>query len=449
MKEIEVVKRLQQKGFKAFFVGGCVRDMLMGLNPKDIDIVTSANPDEIIDIFKDQNVKEVGKNFGVILVNDIEVATFRLDKYFGGSDKNCEITFVKSLEEDVQRRDLTCNGLALDPITNIIYDYVNGQEDIKNKIIRFIGNSHHRIIEDPNRIIRACRFNAKIDGNFESDTFENLCKYSDYIESLVAPERIRLEILKAMEIKKASIFFRNLYEIDGLKYIFPSLNKAYLHPGGPYHIEDVFDHCMMAGDHIQTKYPLIKLAGYLHDIGKPISCRINPGTNDIWFEGHEETGAKASSEELLNLRFSIDESKYISNLVGLHMRINHERLGPKGVRRTLRALSEAGITYKELLRVSIGDKMGGLKSQKTYRIGEVKTLAKSFRDEINRKPTTKYSDLKVNGNDIMDITGLKPGKQIRVILDYLMDQTLENPELNNIEDLTKLIKEKNNEPETC
>jgi len=445
MLPIEIVDILQNKGYEAYYIGGCVRDMLMELKPKDIDIVTSAYPNEIIKIFNQQNIKEVGKNFGVILVDDIEVATFRSDVYFGGSDKNCEIKYVKSLREDVSRRDFTINGIAFDPVDNVIYDYVNGQEDIKNKIIRFIGNPKDRIIEDPNRIIRACRFKAKIDGKFDNKTEDYLLKYSDYIESLIAPERIRIEILKAMDIKKASIFFTALHDIGGLKYVFPSLNNCYKHKGGPYHIEYIFDHCMMAGDHITTKYPLIKLAGYLHDVGKPISCEINPRTDDIWFKFHEKDGEDAVLKELENLRFSNEEAKYISKLVGLHMRISHERLSPSGVRRTLRFLSEDGIPYKDLLRVSIGDKMGGLKSQKFYNIKDVRELAKNFRKILNEKPVRKYGDLKLNGNDIMEITGLKPGKEIGVILNYLMDQVTENPELNTVEELTKLIKGENYE----
>ena len=121
------------------------------------------------------------------------------------------------------------------------------------------------------------------------------------------------------------------------------------------------------------------------------------------------------------------------------MRINHERLGPRGIRRTLKVLCDYNINHKDLLRVSIGDKMGGLKSREVYRLSDVYTLAKSFRHIINQKPVSKFSDLVLNGNDIMNIAGLKPGREIGLILTYLMDQTIENPELNTVEELTKLI----------
>lgn len=442
MDAIKILTKLQDLGYETYFVGGCVRDMLLGIPYKDIDIVTSANPNELIEIFKDQEIKTFGKSFMVTFINGIEVATFRTDKYNGLNDKNVHIEITKSAEEDAKRRDFSINAIFYDPITKKIIDYVNGQEDLQKRIIRFNGDPKKRIWEDPNRIIRACRFVAKINGDFSDDTYEALVDYSDYVETMVSPERIRLEILKAMEIKKASIFFRALYDIGALKYILPSLDKSYLHTGGPYHIEDVFDHCMMAGDHASTKDPLIKLAAYLHDIGKPISSRINPHTNDIWFEGHEETGRDAARQELENLRFSNEEINIISNLIYLHMRISNERLQPKAVRRTLKKLNDFEIPYQKLLRVSICDKMGGLKSQNHYRISDVYQLAKSFRTEANRKdPANQFSDLKVNGIDVMEVTGLRPGKEVGEILKKLLDLVIDDPEINNKEKLTQIIKE--------
>lgn len=438
----DIVLKLQDSGQEAYLVGGCVRDMLLGLKPKDKDIATSATPSQIMEIFKNEKIKSYGKSFLVTVVDNIEVATFRTDVYTGLNDKNVEVVQAKSAREDALRRDFTINALFLNPKTNEIIDYVDGQTDLKNRIIRFVGDPKHRIWEDPNRIIRACRFLAKIDGNFDPLTFEFLKNYSDYIESLVSPERIRIEILKAMEIKKASLFFRALFDIGALKYIFPSLNRCYDLNGGPYHIEPVFDHCVASGDHARTKYPLIKLAAYLHDVGKGISCRMNPKTQDVWFEGHEETGCEAAIEELNNLRFSNEEISYISSLVKLHMRIARERLSPKGVRRTLTSLREVNIPYQDLLRVSICDKMGGYKSRTYYNISDVYHLAKAFKQEVNRKnPVSAFCDLKVNGYDIMEITGLKPGKEVGEILKRLMDLVLDRSELNEKETLKNIVYE--------
>jgi tRNA nucleotidyltransferase/poly(A) polymerase len=444
LKAKYIITKLQDLGFESYIVGGYVRDMILGLECKDKDIVTSATPDQLEEIFKDDEIKTYGKSFLVTFINGIEVATFRTDVYKGLNDKHVSIKNATA-EEDANRRDFTINAIFYDPITKKIIDYVNGQEDLQKRIIRFNGNAKKRIWEDPNRIIRACRFVAKINGDFSDETYEALVDCSDYIETMINPERIRLEILKAMEIKKASIFFRALYDIGGLKYIFPSLDKSYLHNGGPYHIEDVFDHCMMAGDHASTKDKLVKLTAYLHDIGKPISSRINPYTNDIWFEGHEETGRDAAIKELENLRFSNEEINIISNLIYLHMRISNERLQPKAIRRTLKMLNDFNIPYQKLLRVSICDKMGNLKAQQYYRLRDVYQLSKSFRNEVFRKdPTNKFTDLKINGYDVMEKTGLKPGKEVGNILQHLLDLVIDNPELNDKEKLFRLIESREN-----
>ena len=446
MRPEEIVSKLQDNGYEAFFVGGCVRDMILNIPYKDIDISTNATPDEIIKIFNDNKIKTFGKSFLVTLVDGYEISTFRIDKYNGFSDKDVEIKATKSAKEDAIRRDLTINSIFYDPITKKIIDYVNGQDDLQKRIIRFNGNPIDRIREDPNRIIRACRFLAKIDGDFDDETFEVLKTYSDYIETYVTKDRIRLEILKAMSIKNASLFFRELYNIGALKYIFPSLNNTYLEDGGPYHEEYVFDHCMMSGDHCSVKYPLIKLAAYLHDVGKSISKRINPKTNKVWFEGHEETGCDIIKIELEDLRFSNEEINLISNLILLHMRISHERTSPKGVRRTLTKLNDYNIPYRDLLRIAVCDKMGNYKSRKYYTIRNVYDLAKSFKEQVNSKnPVNQFSDLKINGYDVMSITGLKPGKEVGEVLKHLFDLTIDDPELNEKEKLIEIMKGLNNE----
>ena len=442
----QIIERLRKKGFEAYIVGGAVRDMLMGLKPKDKDIATSAEPDEIKEIFSDCSYTAAGKAFLVSFVDGIEVATYRKDMYHGLDAQRVDIRKALSLEEDVLRRDLTINAIAYDPFDGRIIDYVGGQEDLKNRVVKFVGDPKLRIYEDPNRIIRACRFLAQIDGSFDEDTFRNLLFYSMYVHDHVARERIMLEIKKAMKIKKASIFFKALYDIGALEYIFPSLADCWNHEHGPYHIEDVFYHNMMSGDSVSTKYPLIKLASYLHDVGKPIACDINPRTNDVWFKDHECVGADQVAKELESLRFKGDEISLISNLIRLHMRISHERLSPKSIRRTLVMLNDAGIPYKSLLRLSISDRRGNFKSNRHYGLRDVYDLYRSFKTEVERKnPVSSFANLALNGNDVMNLTGLKPGKEIGKMLNYLLDCVVENPELNTRDSLEKLVLEKVNQ----
>ena len=447
MNAFEIIKKLHENNFEAYIVGGYVRDFLLKKPVKDIDITTNAYPDMIYKIFKDYTkVYFVGRSFGVTLVNNIEVATYRKDKYFGLSDKNVKVTFADTLEEDLERRDLTINSLVLDIRNNKIIDFHNGINDLENKIIRFINSPKDRIWEDPNRIVRACRFLAKIDGKFEDNTKRALKRYCKYVKKYVDPERLRLEILKSMEIQKSSKFFLSLYDIGCLRYIFPYLHDCYGHDHGHHHGEDIFTHHMLCGDHISTRNKLLKLSGYLHDIGKPKTYKLNKETNTYHFRKHEEVGANVLKNHLIkNLKFSCYEGEYISNIVRFHMRIDSGKITPKSVRKLLKELDDYKISYKDILRIKIADRISNLK-RTPFTISEIKRMLKSFNIELsNDKPFLK---LDINGNDVMELTGLNPGPEIGKILEYLMGKVLDDPELNNKDILKEIIKEYKGES-TC
>jgi len=462
MTSKQIIEKLSKSGFEVFIVGGFVRDQLMGFDKSsDIDIVTSAKPDEIIDLFQEQNVKLVGKNFGVVIVDNIEVATYRIDKSFGLSDKNTEIKFANTIEEDLSRRDLTINSIALDPFSEKIVDPFNGVKDLKDKIIRFTGDPFKRIYEDPNRIIRACRFLALIDGKFDKNTKDEMKNYSDYVLNYVNPERIRLEVLKSMKIQKASLFFNCLYEINCLQYIFPSLETCYNFKNGhgKYHIESIIDHSLICGDNITTKYPLLKLTGYLHDVGKPISADINKD-GQLKFLGHEKTGAKVVEDELKNLTFSNYEIDYIKNLIYFHMRIPYQTLAKplkksrrtkiisekrynrrnRIVRRFLKKINDKDVNYKDLVRLMIADRIANI-SKNNYTFFQKKLIMTIFKNVLNEKPPNKFSDLKINGNDIMEIRNLKPSPEVGRIKKQLLQMIVNDLSLNEKETLEKLVKE--------
>lgn len=429
-----IVTKLCQNGFETYIVGGAVRDFLSGVKPKDIDIVTSAIPEKIEEMFKDHKVKTKGKSFKVVFVDDIEVATFRTDKYFGLNDKNVEISIAKTIDEDLSRRDLTINAMAMCQYTGNIIDKFNGKEDLKNKIIRFVSDPEKRIFEDPNRIIRACRFLALIEGQFDKHTKEALKEYSFYIEEYVDVERIRIEILKSMDCRKPSIFFSALYEIGALKYIFPSLDKCFNHEHGPYHNEDVFTHSMLCGDHISNKYPLLRLAGYLHDVGKAISACQDIETREFFFAGHEKEGAIIVQKELKQLKFSTEENDYITGITRLHMRSFDS---PKSIRRTLKVLADYEIDYKDNIRLKLADRKANLKRGRMD-LSEAKKIIYNIKTELTRESPNSFKHLKVNGNDIMKITGIHQGKIIGDILKFLLQTVVDYPELNNKDSLKKL-----------
>lgn len=421
----KIINKLYNNGYEVYIVGGAVRDLFSNCIPKDYDLSTNADHNQIRELFPDDKTNTVGNSFLVSIINGIEVSQYRKDIYYGYSDKNCNIIPADTIQEDLSRRDLTINAMAYNPVNEELIDTYNGISDLSNRIIRFVNNPENRIKEDPCRILRACRFAAKIDGTIEKNSLNAMIENKELFQ-YIAKERIRLEILKCMEYKNASIFFNYLHIIGILENIFPELERCIYFEHGKYHREDVYTHNMLCGDSISTKYPLLKLAGYLHDIGKPAS--FNGGT----FYNHEKYGSEIVKENLKEIRFSNDEIEYISKMIQFHMRDIRNK---KSIRKLL-----LEVEFKDFLRLKIADKKSNLLSE-DYSISEIKDLIDNFRS-LNK---TKFSikGLEVNGHDVMNILNILPGPKVGKILKSLFEIVLENPELNERDYLINLIQKEN------
>ena len=224
-----IISTLCKLGYETYVVGGAVRDFLSGRLPEDEDIVTKATPKEVADIFKDHRIAYGGTYFRVTFVDGIEVATFRKDVYKGLNNKDVQIIPAKTILEDLDRRDFTFNAIAWCQFTGRLIDPHGGRDDLYRKKVRFVGDPQKRIFDDPNRMIRACRFVASIDGEFGHDDLEALKRFAPLVgEGVILPERLHTEILKAMKVRNASTFFNALHQIDALKYIFPMMDCLYL-----------------------------------------------------------------------------------------------------------------------------------------------------------------------------------------------------------------------------
>jgi tRNA nucleotidyltransferase/poly(A) polymerase len=423
-----IIKKLCDSGYAAYLVGGAVRDLVSGITPYDYDVVTEAPLNKVKEIFYNQEIKVIGKSFGVCLINGIEVAGYRKDTYFGLSDKNCKIEPAKTLIEDLGRRDFTINAMAFCPYTGDLIDPYSGIVDLRDKIIRFVGNPIDRIYEDPCRILRACRFLSKIDGRFSPQTLDALKEYSYLVREYVAPERIRLEILKALQARKASAFFTALDQIGVLADIFPSLAMAH-EDGGPYHAETIFEHSMLVGDAISQKCCLTKLTGYLHDVGK-VECRHPDGS----FTGHDKVGADLIRVELQALKFATNEINHVCNLIELHMRDINAAKG-KGVRRALYRFEEKGVSYIDWLRLKFADATGN-KAKGSYSLKQKKDLVLKFENELfSETPAFFVKDLAISGNDVMAILQINPGPEVGRVLNEVFELVLTNPEKNKKEEL--------------
>ncbi len=429
-KAERIIKTLLQNGFKAYIAGGAVRDMIAGEIPADFDIVTNAGLNEIQKIFKYENVKKAGKAFTVCVVGKIEIASCRTCN----NTNKADAVFP---DADLAKRDFTINSMAFDPLSKRIIDPFSGRNDLENKIIRFTGDPEDRIMEDPVRMIRACRFAAKIKGELAPSSLAAIKKHKQLICRGLAFERIRLEILKIMEYSKPSIFFYTLYAAGLLKYILPCLDRCFDLDGGPHHGETVFHHCMLAGDALSPKKPLLRLAGYLHDVGKYDAAELKEGK--LTFPGHEKKRERVISD-LKKLKLSIREIDYIDSLICVHMRPLAENTTPKAVRRILALLEEKGISHRDFLRMRIADKRGNLaKSPYTFR--EIRTRLEKLKAELHGSgsPAFTIKNLAITGNDIMTILGIPPGPRVGKILEYLFEKVMDNPCLNNSKTLKQIV----------
>ncbi|MFK5951634.1 MAG: CCA tRNA nucleotidyltransferase [Desulfobacterium sp.] len=421
----KIISTLSHTGFKAFFVGGAIRDLLLGKSPADYDIVTNCPLSTLQTIFQKEHSKIAGKTFPVLLINDVEVAPPR--------SQNLGNPFP---ETDLGARDFTINSMAMDPSSGRIIDPFNGKKDLKNRVIRFTRNPAQRIEEDPLRMVRACRFKAAIEGRFSTDTLQAIKNNAALITTASAPERLRLEIMKAMSIPRPSSFFWGLREAGLLQYLLPCLDRCVELDGGPHHGETVFEHCLMVGDALSPQDPLLRLAGFLHDAGKfDAACMEN---NRLTFKGHE-TMKKAILKDLENLRFSTRELAFVDAMVSVHMRPLTEESSPKAVRRLLAFLAAHHVSHRNFMRMRIADKAAN-RAKRPYTISEIKARLKKIYDaqtaHQHRQFTT--SSLAINGNDIMAFLDCAPGRKIGSILDHLFERVLDDPSLNTVEKLKEL-----------
>ncbi len=434
-KTLGIIRELTEKGFEAYVAGGAARDTLFGEEPEDFDVVTNAGPGEIAALFKKRRVRIVGVSFKVCLVDGIEVATYRKRGGHVTAPGKRHADYAGSLKEDLAGRDLTINALAYSPLTGETVDLFGGARDLKEGIIRFTLDANERIMEDPLRIIRACRFKAKYRGRFAEETFVNLKEHARLIGPHVAPERIRMEMLKALSCEKPGLFFEALGEIGALGVILPALDDCRGVDGGPHHGETVFEHSLLALDAVPRKYPLLRLAALLHDVGKPSSLTMKNGAPT--FVGHEKKGAELAGDLLRGLKFSNDELSFVTSLVLLHMRTMEKETTPRAVRRLIKALNDAGVDHRDWIRLRIADRKANLK-RPGYALSEIRAMVKMLRNELNPEGGKRgfcVKDLAVDGREIMELLKIPQGPGVGKVMESLLDRVLDDPGLNSRETL--------------
>jgi tRNA nucleotidyltransferase (CCA-adding enzyme) len=437
MKELakEVVEMILQQG-KIYEVGGAVRDKyLFGENTsKDHDYLVTGIPfDELsTKLKKFGKVDLVGRSFGVIKFtkfingepNTYDIALPRKDISTGAGHKDFNVDFDPNLsvEDDLYRRDFTINAMAISLDDKKLIDPLNGMADIESKQIRMVYEDSFK--DDPLRMLRAIQFSARFDFEIEAGTFNAMKKHADLINT-ISPERIAEELNKLLELsEKPSTGFR-LMQISGiLKEILPELEYCVDvdQPGG-YHKYDVFEHTMYVIDACPKNLRL-RMSALFHDINKPQHRRlVDKGAT---FYGHESSGSKTAKKVLKRLRYPNDFIKDVQVLVERHMFTTD--VTDKGLRRLVKRVSvDLIFDLLDLRRADVvGQGMGGTTE-------DVDQFESDIKEELSKQPPISINSLAINGTDLMNSLKLKPGKEIGMILDYLLEQVLDNPELNDVE----------------
>jgi poly(A) polymerase len=422
-----IVLQLRAAGHEAYFAGGCVRDMLLGLIPKDFDVASSAHPDVVLAMFP--RTFAVGAQFGVVLVCEevegqeivTEVATFRSDVAYSDGRHPTEVRFSATAREDVIRRDFTINGMMFDPIlhrqtcnlTSAVLDYVGGQNDLRDGIIRAIGEPHRRFEEDKLRMLRAVRFAARFEYAIEPETERAIRQLASGI-SQVSRERVRDEITKLLTEGHARRAFELLDRTGLLREVLPEVTKLHGVEQPPeYHPEgDVWIHTLLLLEKLPAGVsPTLAWGALLHDIGKPATFSHKP-PDRIRFNGHVEVGVRIAHAILRRLRFSNEDCAQILSLVENHMRFGDiEKMKESTLKRFFRLPKFD--EHLALHRLDVTSSHGDL---------SLYDFAKRRREELPEEEVRPQ--LLVTGRDLI-AAGYEPGPRFKEMLALAEDAQLE------------------------
>ncbi len=438
---LTVEKALAGDGFSAYLVGGCVRDILLGREPKDWDLTSDAKPAEIQKLFLESVYENEFGTVGIKTDSDdpklkiIEVTTFRVEGKYTDKRHPDEIKFAKTVEEDLSRRDFTINAIALNPEDGTVVDPYGGREDIEAKTIRTVGDPKARFAEDALRLMRAVRFAMELDFEIEMDTRRAIEQSAGLLE-MIAKERIRDELTKMLMTPNAARGIIMLEELDLLRYVLPELREGLGVGQNKHHIYSVFEHNVRALDYSarQNYSLLVRMASLLHDVAKP---RVKAGDGpDSTFYNHEVVGGKMVPRVLDRLHFGKDFIEQVAHLVRYHLfYYNVGEVTESGVRRFLRRVGSEYID--DLFKVREADRIGsGVPKAFPYKLRHLLFMI----DKVKHDPISPKM-LKVSGEDVMRIAEIPPSAKVGQILAALLEEVLDSPEKNSTDYLEARIRE--------
>jgi len=439
---LEPARILKEKGFQAYLIGGCVRDLILGRTPKDWDITTNATPEKIQSLFEETFYENTFGTVGVVTKSDdprlkvIEITPYRLESGYSDARRPDEVKFSDSLSDDLKRRDFTINAIAYDPMTHELVDEHGGREDLKRRVIATVGDANERFREDALRTLRAIRIAAELDFAIDGATAEGIVKNASQLAK-ISRERVRDELVRTVLSPRPMQALYIAQKLGTLKYIIPELEEAIGVEQNQAHSFDVFEHLLRSLQHAADKeWPLeVRLAALLHDIGKPASRKWSDEKKDWTFHGHEVIGAKMAKRILRDLKFPTETIETVTTLIRWHMFFSDpDAVTLSAVRRVITNVGTDHI--KDLLNLRICDRIGtGRPKEQPFRLRKYMSMV----DEAMRDPIT-VGMLNIDGAQVIEM-GERPGPRIGWILHALLEEVLDDPQKNMADYLMKRTEE--------
>lgn len=450
-----IINELTGHGYEAYIVGGCVRDSLLGKKPNDWDITTSATPMQVKKIF--HRTVDTGIQHGTVTVlvdrkysgnpentpeqdgiqhtdYAYEVTTYRVDGKYEDHRRPKEVAFTVSLEEDLKRRDFTINAMAYNDAHGII-DIFGGQEDLKSGVIRCVGSPAERFGEDALRILRAVRFAAQLGFKIDADTRTAMREQGKFLRDISA-ERIQVELTKLLVSEHPGMLVE-AYELGLTKVFLPEFDRMMeTEQHNPYHKYTVGIHTVKVMEHVPGKM-VLRYAALLHDVGKPDTKHTGDDGIDHFY-GHQKKSAEMARVILRRLKLDNHTIDAVCNLVLNHdYGISGDGLGIKSFRRFLRGLGKDN--FEDFITLRKADMAGQSDYNLESRSRSVSEMERMYGIVVEEQQCLRISDLAIGGRDLIGL-GMKPGRDIGNMLNMLLERVLDEPELNNREQLLQLVK---------
>lgn len=430
-----IIETLIQHGYEAYIVGGCVRDSILGKQPQDWDITTSATPEQTKALFR--RTIDTGIEHGTVTVmmdkTGYEVTTYRIDGKYQDHRRPTEVTFTASLAEDLKRRDFTINAMAYNDRQGVI-DKFGGLTDLQKGIIRCVGVPQERFDEDALRILRAVRFAAQLDFSIEEATRQAIREKAVYLQEISA-ERIQTELTKLITSEHPERIL-DAWELGITAVVLPEFDRMMETPQNTiYHKYDVGRHTVAVMQAIEAK-PILRWAALLHDSAKPL-CRTTDEQGNDHFHGHPKEGSEMARRVLRRMKLDNDTIHRVERLVAWHDFGIHGELTKQSLRRALNRMGPE--LFEDYAKLRLADMQGQSDYESEKKQKDYARLLELHQEIIRDGECLSMQDLKINGRDLIRL-GISPGPEMGTILKNLLSQVLDEPQLNTREQLEELVR---------